>query len=312
MSDGTKWIMTYRAAPGHSYSADGRVHIRFSTDEGATWTAEDTYTDGNAVNGAPFGGDGTNDLNCPLVIKAPNGDLLLCATEQEAVYSVSSFSIWKSTDGGASWTDLGVKSSDGGIMDAVIIGTDIYAAAYTTDDTNPPSGAKAVLLKSTNNGIAWTKVCDVTTWTGQAVNVDECGICNPTGNTLVVMMRSRGALAYTWERISTDLGANWGSMIDLTSQLGIIQRPRLRIFADEPNRIYMIGRLYVDPDSWTVVSYSDNGGTTWSTPFKLDDAAAVDCGYADLIRRTNGLLYALDYRGTNDAATIYEYVLDVV
>lgn len=311
IDDGSKWIMTYRAASQHSYDATGRVHIRFSTDQGNTWTAEDTYTDSNPVSGAPFAGDGTNDINCPVVIKAPNGNLLLCATEQEAVYTVSSFSIWRSTDGGASWTDLGVKSTDGGIDDAIIIGTDIYIVTYTEDDTNPPNGSKSVLLKSTDNGGTWTKVCDITTWEADNVNVDESSICNPSGNILIVIMRSRGATERTYLRISTDLGATWGSVINLTDQLGVILRPRLRIFTDEPNRIYLVGCDYDSGtgDIFTIVSYSNNNGTTWNTPSTLEPITQVDAGYADILKRTNDLLYIVSYRGTNDAATIWEYIV---
>jgi len=53
LDDGSKWIVIYRQGAQHAYDAASVFHIRFSTDQGATWTAEDTYIGGGAVAGAP-------------------------------------------------------------------------------------------------------------------------------------------------------------------------------------------------------------------------------------------------------------------
>jgi hypothetical protein len=299
--------MAYRAAAQHVYGAEGQVHLRFSVDEGVTWTAEDTFTDANPVTGAPMEGDGTNDCNTPLLIEAPNGDLLLLASEQEAVYSISNTSQWRSTDDGATWVHENVVANENISMDAVVIGTEIYAVGYTADGVN----AKATLWKSTNNGVAWAKVSDVTTYAGDAISVDEGSLVHTGGNNLMVAMRDRGS-ALSFIRKSTDLGANWGTVMNPAPLVGIIQRPRLKVFADEPSRVYLFGRKVENTtEEWTIASISTDGGFYWSAPFKLEAAAQVDCGYCDVVKRTDGNLYVASYIGTYTAATIYEYILDV-
>lgn len=309
LDDGAKWIIVYRAGDQHAYDSGGQVHIRFSTDEGDTWTDEDTFTDSNPVSGAPFISGDSRDSNMPCVIVAPNGDLLLWVGRQPSTYPNTDYvAQWRSTDAGASWSSEDL-SIDAHFTDGVVIGSDIYIAAYATD---PDNDTKAVLYKSADNGTSYSLVGDITSWTADSVNVDECSVCNPSGNKLVVIMRSRGAVQRTYLRISNDLGATWGNVISLTNQLGVIQRPRLRIFSDEPTRIYLIGRDYTSTTEYTIVSYSDDGGYTWMPAFALEDSSQTDCGYADVLKNSSGKLYCTSYRGTYSASTIYEYIVSVL
>lgn len=313
LKDGSTWLMVYRAANVHAYDGNSRVHIRFSTDEGATWTNENTYTNGNPVSGAPFKGDGTNEANIPSLAKAPNGNLLLLFSEREQTYTHTSTSQFRSTDGGLTWTDEGVICNSAAInCEAISVGADMYAVGYTDDPTRNGGGVKDQLWKSTNNGMSWSLVSDVTQWAADVakhVNVDECSVCNPSGSTLVVMMRSRGAVMETYVRISPDFGATWGAIVNITSQVRVIHRPRLGVFPGEPGRIYMSGRDNIVDAEHTIVTYSDDGGCTWVAPLVLEDSALIDCGYSHFLKRADGTLYIVSYRGDYGAATLYEYIV---
>lgn len=311
INDGSKWIMFYRAGALHGYDDNSRYHVRFSTDEGVTWSDENDFTDGNPVTGTPFSAGEGRAPGTLCLLKAHNGDLIVLMSEREEVFTSPSVRQWRSTNAGATWSDEGVVADEILSMDAILVGTDMYATGYTEDDTRPGGGAKVTLWKSTNNGTNWTKVRDVTTWAEADVNADESSLCNPDGSVLIVAMRSRGAVQETYIRRSFDLGATWEDVIDIKPHVGIIQRPRLRIFADEPSRIYMIGRKIIGVDEWTIMSCSDNSGLTWTKPFELEDSAQVDCGYADFLKRDDGNIYAVTYDGNYSAATIYEYILDV-
>ena len=298
--------MVYRAGVVHGHDANARVHIRFSTDEGANWTAENTFTNGNPVTGAPFGGDATHDLDRPIIVKAPNGDLLLIGDEKVSDSTYSGSSQWRSTDGGATWTDEGVITADALGNDAIIVGTTIYAAGNANNED-------ATLWKSTNNGTTWTKESDVSTLIGDGVAVSECSLCNPSGNILLVVMRHDDSTS-TFSRKSTDLGVTWGSLQSIYHAVGVIQRPRLRIFASEPGRIYLIGRNYSGGanNEKTTICYSDDAGETWESQIDLESAYQVDCGYSDALKRANSNIYMTSYRGNFTAATIYEYIVDVL
>lgn len=309
LKDGSQWVMVYRAANVHAFDGNSKVHVRFSADEGATWTNENTYTNGNPVSGAPFDGDGTNEANIPTIAKAPNGDLLILVSEREQVYTHISTSQWRSTDGGLTWIDEGVVCNTAAInCEAISIGADMYAVGYADDPTRPGGGTKDQLWKSTDNGVSWLVVCDITQWSTEDVNVDECSIVNPSGSVLVVMMRARGAVMESYVRISPDLGTSWGDVLDITSQVRIIQRPRLHVFPGDPY-IYMTGRDYVYDALRTVVSYSSDGGVTWIDPLELEETAQIDGGYSDFTRRADGNLYIVSYRGNYGTATLYEYIV---
>lgn len=298
--------MVYRAGSRHSYHVNARVHIRFSTDEGVNWTAENKFTNGNDVIGAPFAGD-TNDLDMPLIVKAPNGNLLVIAGEKLEDPTVHNSSQWRSTDGGETWTDEGIVMSETKAMDTIVIGGTIYAAAFSTDGANE----KSTLWKSADNGTTWIKVSDITTFAVDGISVNECSLCNPSGNILLVVMRHAQSTS-TFMRSSTDLGVTWGAVQVIYNQVGIIQRPRLRMFAGS-SHIYLIGR---NSDSGptnplSTICYSDNAGANWKSKINLEDTFQNDCGYADGLKRANGNIYVASYRGTHDAATIYEYIVAV-
>jgi hypothetical protein len=302
LDDGEKWIMVYHVSVDHSGHPENRVCIRFSVDEGATWTNENKFTDGNDVTGAPFYVETQLFTGLPCIIKAPNGDLLLTiAIGRE----VGGSYLFRSTNGGASWTGQGLISpATDQPNDMIVIGSDIYMVTYGL-------GYNCLLYSSTDSGATWSKVSDVTT-DADGFDTNEFSICNPSGNTLLVVLRNYDDLQ-TYMKISTDLGENWDTAVPIGFQAGLVHRPRLRIFADAPARIYLLGRDYLlGPDfEKTVICYSEDVGDNWLAKTELEVAYQVDCGYADMLKRTDGTIYILSYRGDFDAAKIHEYIISV-
>lgn len=284
----------YRVANQHASGSEARICIRFSTDEGATWTAENVFTDGNPVTGAPFYKVGGTNASLPTLIKAPNGNLLLFA-------SVGPASQWTSADGGATWTDNGaIDPAYDEIDDLVVVGSEIYAVCYQ-------GGYNCDLIKSTDNGVTWAKVSSVTV-DADGFNVNEYSICSPAANTLLVIMRYYNG-GYVLKRTSTDNGANWGD-IEIISNIGTLHRPRARIYN---GRIYLLSRnYYTNAIEKTSLSYSDDNGVTWTWGCEMETAYQADCGYADMLQKTDGTLYALSYRGTVYEADIYEYLVSEI
>lgn len=289
VNNGATWIMAYREGTAHG-TGGVEINLRFSTDEGATWTADNVFTDANPCVGLPLTGHaGMTDMAESLLFIAPNGDILLHAYERPS----SSTYQYRSVDGGFTWTDEGKIDADNGIyaaQDYCTVGTDIYITAIHDPVADFVHPWDLVMFKSTDNGATWVQsVID-------AVNdCNEAGICNPSGNNLLLVMRGN-ANTTGWYYWSTDLGATWTvSHAALPANIGIIQKPRLRKFL---NGIVMVGRDYLTADiQYTVVWYSPDG-LTWTRKFYPDSGWYSDCGYCDLVQRAAGAFYLLSYKGS--------------
>ena len=297
------WIMVYRQGAQHSYDADGMIHVRFSDDEGATWTEPDVDLNSNAVTGAPFVGHSTNDTADAIIFAAPNGDLLIHIAELQTGDAPRGTYQWRSTDGGTTWSDEGQINADGdlyGGQDFVVVGSEVYITTVSSAWASPMA---AHLYKSADNGATWTFVSVIAT---TAENANEASIEYLDANRFLCVLRD-SLNAKTYQRLSNDLGATWDVLTDVTASLSVLQRPRTRIVANEPNRIYLFGRdTYTS--SYTVIYYSDDNGVTWSPPFRFSSIAYSDTGYCDMLQRSNGDYYLLSYTGTQASASIREYL----
>lgn len=304
------WAMTYRVAAQHANNGDGVVHIRFSTDEGANWSAEDTFTNGSAVTGAPFTPTAAWDASDSIIFLAPNGNLLLHILEQSNT-SMLGTRQRRSTNGGATWTDEGIINSDAtilGAQDFKLVGSDIYITTWSDPNTNQTTPFQTQLYKSTNSGTSWSKVSDITSTTD---NTDEAGLAYLGGSTFYTVIRD-SPKTKTWARTSTDLGLNWGSLVDITATtpaFGIMHRPRFRQFAET---LLLYGRNYIDSTHEQIeVFVSTDRGASWAGPFLLDATVYADCGYGDVLQRANGQYYMANYAGTTATASIVEYIFTV-
>lgn len=313
VNNGGIWPMIYREATSHQPRAAAVFHIRFSNDEGSSWTADDMKLGGSSVTGFPISGyDASDALSDGILIVAPNGDLLVHIASNEVDGGDNPIGRlgtrqWRSTNGGESWSDEGKIANNEvcGAQDYFVSGSDIYISAVIDGgaDYSPPY--KDALYKSTNNGASWSKVSDITSTTD---NTGEAGIEYLGNNTILAVIRDSDNLK-THQRTSTDMGSSWGSLEDISNQVGIFQRARLHKYN---GRVYAIGRDWVGgyDTQYTALYYSDDSGDNWHGPFYPDENSYGDAAYCEMIRRTDGVFYLLSYAGTQDDADIMEYVFE--
>lgn len=303
--DGTNWIALYRS--GTSHTAAGKFHLRFSVDDGATWTNEDAFIGGGAVSGPPTTLHGSNtNMTDGIVLVAPNGELLIHVYENgstdRGTYQ------YRSDDDGATWTDEGRINDDATIIsgqDYTIVGTDIYLACMEDPNGDGNNPYTAVVYKSTNNGTGWAKIGTIESDTTYG---NEPGIIHAGGNNLLCVMRD-AAEATTYQYTSSDLGVSWSARESITG-MGVFQRARMKALA---GGILLFGRegTMTIGGVYTCVWYSADNGTTWGRKFRPDTSVFSDAGYCDVLERADGKFYLLTYGGSTSAAVIRSAVFEI-
>lgn len=296
--------MLYRQASQHGNDASAKFHLRFSTDGAVSWTEADTFTDGDPCSGAPFTcHTGSVDQTDGIILLAPNGDLLVQIHEGDGKGTYQ----YRSTDGGATWTDEGqiggaAKLTLIGGQDYEIVGSTIYIPVMVDANSDEAHPYLLALYKSADNGVTWTLQGNI-----DAVNdSSEPGIVSTGGNGMLVLARHTLS-AVTYKYTSTDLGATWSARAT-DYGLAVLQRPRLHTVSDG---IIACGRNQISGNDLTIVYHSSDDGVTWDRIFFPDpDGATEDCGYCDFIEITDGLdtcYYMVSYAGDNDAASLQQY-----
>jgi hypothetical protein len=113
-------------------------------------------------------------------------------------------------------------------------------------------------------------------------------------------------------RISRDMGVSWEPFVDITDQVHVVQQPKLQTLDGEPGRIHLTGRDRVEEYSQrNCLWHTDDLGRSW-TMFPLDEKFFTDSGYGEVMKRKGGDLYYIGYRGTDDAADIWSYIVSPV
>lgn len=324
-------VLAYYRSTSHSANG-GDLHIRFSDDHGATWTAEDTKLGGGSVSGFPMNPpslSGVQDAGEPWLYVCPNGDLLLHMWKVD--YGGSNAGSWqsRSTDGGdtwstptqISWTGTHSLSSTNTFQtdDDFVFDRTIYAGVRTYDGASYTDCFMS-LVKSTDNGVTWDFVSNITGPSETACI--EVGLTYVGNSTIVAMLRSLDHTA-GYQRTSTDMGATWGSLTNVTSTVGILGRNRvyssMELRGDagwwkDPNRV-MVG--YVQQSSGSsqsrrnAVWFSPDRCTTWDGPHYID-STVEDAGYGDIFwDATNSRYVVVNYQGTLLAASLKQYDLTV-
>lgn len=310
-------VMVYYGGTGHADNV-GALHIKFSDDYGATWTAEDTNLSGGAVTGFPMNPpaeliDAGQDSNEPWLYIAPNGDLLvhMWAVQWSTSNWGGSFQS-RSTDGGLTWStpiatpitgfadnDLVFTTDDHFVYDGVI-----YAAC---SQKNTPT-FNSSLMKSEDNGASWQFVANVSSLTS------EIGIEYVGNSTIRAVLRDANNVA-TWRSISTDMGQTWSTKEDITAMVPPSGRHRLwtdKHLRGEANwwdddRMVMCCYVYFGTSRRNALFFSKDRGVTWSLPLYAESDYA-DAGYGDVFYNalTGGYTF-MCYRGTNSKADLVQY-----
>ncbi len=302
MSNGN-WVMVYRQGSTQNFDGSAVAHMRFSTDEGRTWGAVDTFVDGVGLSDFPVSGHTSFGVHGLSIHEAPNGDLLLMVQE-EGSSAHNGIYQWRSTDDGENWTDEGQINSDADLVSPgqmITVSSDMY---WTPQNDPTPSGSpfKTQIYKSTNDGTTWTSVSDITSTTE---DTDQGGIVHLGGNDFLVVLRQD--TTDTFIRSSDDLGATWGTLTSVENQIGLVHRPRLYLVG---TRVWLTGKTYEDFNErgFPTFLFSDDQGTTWSSGHVLDDFIET-IGYMDWRTRANGEIVVLSHSGSPSNADIVEYTL---
>jgi hypothetical protein len=329
-------VMAYYQATNH-FNNEGALHLRFSDDHGATWTAEDTKLGGGAVTGFPMNPPGAGtppDAGEPQLYVAPNGDLLIHMWLID--YSTSMGGSWqsRSTDGGETWsTPAQIAFNHPTEDDDIIFSTDdwfaldgvLYAGAriYTGGSDGRPS--ESILIKSADDGTTWEYVSTIMSdaegdspdFGGQEVGFEYVG-----NDTIVAMIRENPHTK-SFQRVSTDMGVTWGTLTNVTSTVGIAGRQRVYTRShlqglpgwwNDPV-LFMVGFVHQTSgdtnDRRAAVWISPDRGTTWDGPHYLN-TTTEDGGYGDIFYDADtGRYVVVTYTGSLNTASLVQYNLTV-
>jgi hypothetical protein len=330
-------LCAYKRGSIH-YVNDGALHIKFSDDDGATWTAEDTKLGGGAVGGFPMNPSTVTageDAGEPWLYVAPNGDILLHMWRVDYGVTANGTYQSRSTDGGENWsTSAQVDFGIAGVSNGNVFATDddfvwdrvIYAGArvYTGGVDGVPT--QSILIKSDDDGVSWSKVSTIMDNTeGQAGSegASEVGLEYLGHNRIIAMLRDHPHLK-SYQRYSYDMGATWATLMDVTSTVGIAGRQRVYTVNHlkglpgwwwDP-RLVMVGFVHQDPgnpDSTSrrnAIWISPDRGATWPGGPHYLQATTEDGGYGDMFYDAGNDQYVvINYAGLQTDADLYQYNL---
>ncbi len=306
-----RWVATYTQATYHGRVVPRLVVVHTSDDEGRTWSKPNCLPDGTLVKGAPLRGENERIEPCDGgVLTCPNGDLLYLSMSCEHIkgkdypqfpYRTSQ---WRSTDNGASWKYEGRSP---GILAGVTfcLGKTVEARSIYITATQTLY-SPCMLYRSDDNAHTWKKVSEYAT---REDRINETGIVCVDENTIMVVARSLDENV-TKMRISRDRGKTWGPMTDITKYVHVVQQPKLTKLPEEPGRVYLTGRdRILEYKQRNCLWYTEDCGKTWKMK-PVDNAYFRDSGYGEILKRKDGDLYYLGYCGTDDAADLWEFVLE--
>lgn len=284
------YVMQYHKYNGTSYDNSGVVEQQVSTDRGKTWGGRqivyDDPTPYNAEIAGLFEIDSTHLMTLIKLINRPSDALI------GIKYAIS-------TNGGTTWPDeasfldaYGPSAYIHGIPDDwVKIGTSWYAMS---ENVGAGGDSYSALLKYDGTNFSIVSTTPVTPYSTTEAAVTPLG-----GNKLRVISRHRDtgevfldASTRTIQVDSNDMGATWGSQIDIADKVGILQDPNL-MWISGTNGIgplMLYGRqgpnIGTAPDLTqqdNIAWFSYDGGNTWKNKTVLftnsQTASATVGGY---------------------------------
>ena len=333
--DAKRWVLALRSGVNHiSWGKRDAIHVITSTDEGRSWSPLNRWFDSSPIEGMPYEDGYTHSE--PGLYKMPNGELILQFWRTSYYSGAKQL---RSIDSGKTWVvDHDRIRVDGveGADDDMVIGTE----DYFVDPENPSDvymafqyfrfkGKSGTLLaRSRDNGKSYTFL----SWIGPLVNEEdpegganfEPAIEYVGNRTIVAILRHASGNKYTWRTMSTDMGASFGPVVDISDQIrgtvpnGAWQRVRLYKesnpyfqhgsqldYAKAEGRLWGFG-IHSNGGGYTrkpVVYWSDDNGMSWSGPESLHGEMypGTDTGYGDIKRRVDNTFVAATYYATRDS-----------
>jgi len=315
---GPVWIAVYLVSTAQDViDAGSRIHLRFSINQGLTWSDEDKYYDGSALTNVPFPPGAGRYYGDGYPCQCPNGDILIhipVGLAPSGAYLGTQQ--WRSSNGGKAWTDEGlifgggthVFNHDGSMIinGVMYVSAAIFSSNMVFIDSNN-------FYKSLDNGHTWTFVSYISRRLVDR-STTEAAMEWMGGTSIVAMLRGgNNPHDDSFLRYSNDLGLTWGPLVNFSNLRGgtSFERMRLRRIG---SRIYATGRSRPNQAYQLVncpVFWSDDEGITWSITNSLNAAPFQNAGYGDMLRRGDRTFFYLCYEGTLDAASIIAYVIDI-
>ena len=335
--DENRWIMAIRSGLDHiTWGERDAIHILTSKDEGRTWGPLNRWVDGSPIVGMPYDDGYTHSE--PGLYRMPNGDLILQFWRTS--YSSGTKQL-RSTDNGKTWTvDRDQVRVEGvtGAKDDRVLGTE----DYFVDPENPShvymafqyfrfeSKSGTLLARSTDHGRTYSFL----SWIGPLADYKdpnggatfEPAIEYVGNRTIVAVLRDGAGDRYTWQTVSTDMGASFGPLQEISAQInggipnGLWQRARIYKesnphfqynnpldYSKGEGRLWGFGihSMGGGRTRKPVVYWSYDNGRSWSGPELLHGPMhpGTDTGYGDLKRRVDNTFVAATYYATRDSTT---------
>ncbi len=341
--DENRWVMAVRSGVDHiSWDDWDAIHILTSSDEGRTWGGLNRWFDGTPIDGMPYDDGYTHSE--PGLFRMPNGDLIL--QFWRTAYSTGTKQL-RSQDLGKTWDlDIDRISVEGvvGADDDRAIGTE----DYFVDPENPghiymafqyfhyESKAGTLLARSGDDGRSYSFL----SWIGplsdekqpQGGATFEPAIEYVGNRTIVAILRDGAGNRHTWQTISTDMGATFAPLEEITPKInggvpnGLWQRARIYKesnpyfqhnnvldYSRGEGRLWGFG-IHSMGGGYTrkpVVYWSDDNGSSWQGPELLHGPMhpGTDTGYGDMKRRVDNTFVAATYYADreSDVADLEQY-----
>lgn len=335
-------VLLWHDSTAHTVN-DGALHIKFSDDDGTTWSTTDQLPDTTPVDGFPMNPStliSGQDAGEPMMYHMPGSDKLILHMWR-VDYGVSVDGTWQSecSDGtGETWTtshghvdftystattstQTRTFATDDYFVDPDT--DDIYAAARIYTSATAYINSNFALMRSTDEGVTWERVSLIVSVSENSGHgAIESGL-EYLGSGKIIALLTDGSRNKSFKRVSTDMGATWGPLIDTTASMGIAGRVRvytaahLRGEASWETDTNLVAQGFVNQTPGSSFSrriavwLSTDAGDTWSAPQYLD-TTAEDGGYGDLFYEGSAGKYGvINYRGTQTAADLKQYDLTI-
>ncbi|MEQ1823855.1 MAG: hypothetical protein ABL949_15210 [Fimbriimonadaceae bacterium] len=215
-----------------------------------------------------------------------NGDVVYAGTgDYYGFFNKQTFGIMKSTDAGATWTNVGASSFGDSVVTRIMVdpGNSNTVVALTAD------GPTADIWRSTDAGATWTATAAANSnWEDieRSASGITMGACGASGKKLA-WSQDGGA---TWTNVNNVPAAAGGSLWDIAISPNVFDRWYLIC---SNRKVYRIENALSTTPSWTDITASHDAGTSdpgynWSQStydiyVECGDAGATDVVYTGLI-----------------------------
>jgi uncharacterized protein (TIGR03437 family) len=198
----------------------------------------------------------------PLSDAGPLVDVQWIAVDpvlQNTVYVLDAGSIFKSADGGTTWTELPPVVSDPTCSGEAFAIHPTVSGTWLVSEYCTASSDSSMIYKTTNAGASWTKEATI----AGEINQLQMNVSSP--NYAYAAGFASSAVIF---QISTDTGTTWAPAIGSGSNVlpqSAQYAPTVVGFASaptSPRTIYLQVNSYADPNNVTMFKTAD-GGMTW-------------------------------------------------